>query len=100
MRLWKLRRKGIINIGNALLGFGIGIALVLVAILLAGVIAGTMQDVFTDLNLNGTVWDQMRTQAESYTQTGMNIALVGIVLTAVGVLLTVVFSFVRTARGD
>ena len=84
-------------VGTTILAFAVAIALIIVGILVAGVIDTVTGDIFTTLNVSST-WTSLRNTAVSYTQTSVNIALVGLILTGVSVLLAAVFGFVGVAR--
>ena len=83
-----------IQVGYTILSLIVAVALIVVGLLVGGVLDSITDTVYKDLKLNGTKWDQMRQTAVGYAQTGINIVLVAIILTAVGVLLAVVFGFV------
>ena len=83
-----------IQIGYTILALVVAIALIGVGLLVGGVIDANTADVFGNLNLTGSKWDQMRQTAINYAQQGINIVLVSIILTALGILLAVIFGFV------
>lgn len=90
------KRKGSaspLGIGKVILALGIAVGIILVAILVGGVLADAVGDVFADVGLNGTTWDTLKTTAVNYSTNAIQIALVGIILTGVAVLLFIVFKF-------
>ena len=92
-------RKGVINIGYVLLGFAIGMAIILAAILIGGVLSGTMDTVYNQVGINeSSTWYNIKTTAENYIQTGFNVALVAIPITAIGVLLGAILGFAKFGK--
>ena len=85
-----------LTVGNTILAFAVAIALIIVGILIAGVIDTVTGDIFGQLNVSST-WLNLRSTAVSYTQTSMNISLVGLILMGIGILLAAVFAFAGSA---
>ena len=91
------RRKAVSGLGAAMIAFVVVFTLALAAIMVGGVFDKEISNVFSDLGINGTDWDTLRTTAASYAQTGLRINMVGIILTAVILLLGIIVGFAKKA---
>ena len=91
------RRKAVSGLGAAMIAFVVVFVLALAAVMVGGVFDKEISNVFADLNITGTSWDTLRQTAASYTQTGLRINLVGIILTAVIMLLGIIVGFAKKA---
>ena len=87
-----------LNVGYSVLAVIVTIALIIVGLLIGGVIDKTTADVYSQLNINGT-WAQLRETTVNYAQQGINIMLIAIILTALGVVLAVIFGFMGIVGG-
>lgn len=95
-------RKGNMMIALTILGLVFAVIVSLIGVLVGAVTTAKMDGIFEDLGINATSspdWYQLKVDAVDYSTTAIGIAIVGLILTGVLALLSVVMGFFGAMTG-
>ena len=87
-----MRRGTISNLGGMVIALVVVMVLIFIGTLLGGVFHSTMSDTFSDLSVSSS-WSTLAENAASYSQTGIRLVSIGIIITAISAILAIVLGF-------
>ena len=87
-----MRRGAIGNLGGVVIALVVTMVLIFVGTMLGGIFHATMSDTFSDLSVSSD-WTNLASNAASYSQTGIRLVSIGIIIVAISAILAIVLGF-------